>query len=176
MIAINSDQLLADLDDDDLPQGVSNATQFEPEEVDPLEELLAEVMSDAAERAQYQDDLKARKRSFVGMTKEEVDFCNSRMQVFDQAKTWKPVRNLAVFTRFHCLDCGEVKLVFTRFMQAQVSRTNPTAKRWDTILKPDAEVPTVTAVERRDTSICPVCAVGKGLDTHSMIDLQEALK
>lgn len=168
-----SDQLLAELEDS-LPQGVPNATRFD--DTDPLEELLAESLSADAERAQFQSDLKARKRGFVGMSAAEVEFCNSRMQAFEQARVWRPIENLAVFARFVCMGCSSERLVFTRYMQAQASRTNPTARRWDTVIKPNAAVPTRCAVERRLTPICPSCAPQAGLDTHTMVDLQEVLK
>jgi len=176
-LPIDSDSLLADLDES-LPQGVANSTQVaDPlDQLDPLAELLLESMSDAQEREAYKADLKARKRGFINMSKEEVDFCNSRMQTFEQARMWKPVENLAVFARFVCTNCNSEKLVFSRWMMAMKSRTNPTTRKWDTVLKPNQHVLTRTAVDRRLVPLCPSCAVAEGLDTHTMIDLQEALK
>lgn len=157
---INSDALLDELGGEDFSD---------------LDELLAESMSEAEEKLQYAEDLKARKRGFTGMSKEEVDFCNSRMQAFEQARIWRPIKNLAVFARIECA-CGESRLIFGRWMQQQVSRTNPTARRWDTVPAANKHLPTESAYEVRKTPICPVCAVMQDIDTHNAVSLLEAMK
>ncbi len=169
-----SDQLLDELGES-LPQGVPNATRFE-DDFSELDDLLQDSVSAMEEKAAYQADLKARKKNYIGMDAAETAACVARMQAFEQARMWKPVENLAVFARYICTDCFTEKLVFTRYMQAQTSRTNPTARRWDTVAQPNKHLPTRTAVERRLVPTCPSCAVLAGLDTHTMVDLTEVLK
>lgn len=173
--AIDSDRLLEEIEES-MPQGQPNTTRFVADALDDLDQLLEESLEGSREREQYQADLKARKRGFTGMSADEVAFCNSRMAAFEQARVWRPVENLAVFTRFKCL-CGQDKLVFTRWMQAQQSRTNATSRRWDTVMAQLPGIPTRCAEELRAVDICPVCAVAsRGLDLHNMVKLQEVLK
>ena len=169
-----SDQLLADLDEP-LPQGVPNATRL-ADDFSELDDLLADSVSAMEEKEAYQADLKARKKNYIGMDVQETAACVARMQAFEQARIWKPLENLAVFARYVCTECSSEKLVFTRFMQAQVARNNPKLRRWDTVQKPLTHLPTRCAVERRVVPLCPSCAVLQGLDTHTMVDLTEVLK
>lgn len=178
MTQLNSDQLLSELDES-IPQGVPNATRHEQDASDglgSLDELLADSMSDQEERAQYIADLKVRKRGFAGMSKEEVDFCNSRMQVFERERIWRPVANIAVFALFKCENCLSEKRVFARWMQQQASRTNATARRFDTVREPIKSLSTITAEEVRKVQLCTSCAHQFDLDTHGAVSLEEVLK
>jgi hypothetical protein len=191
-----SDDLLRDLEES-IPQGVSNSTEFSDvfDELDDLtlrptdkpaksdvsdpfadlEGFLSESLDQDKVRSQHKLDLAARKKGFQGMSKAEVDFCNSRMQAFELARIWRATENIAVFTRF-CCSCGQDKLVFTRWMQAQVSRVVATTKHWDTVAKPIEGLPTTVAFEERKVDLCAVCAVQRDFDTHNMKPLAEVLK
>ena len=172
----NSDQLLADLEDS-MPQGVANSTQFADDSddlFDSLDALLAESVTTAEQERQYALDRKARKSNFTGMSKQEVDFCNSRMAAFEMAREWIGDKSLAVFARYTCTNCLDTKTVFTRYMEHHKHRRNPTAHRWlavtSTKFHPEA------VFESREVPMCVSCAPMADVDTHSMRTLQEAMK
>ena len=157
---------------------MTNSTYLpQDDDMSSLEDLLGESQGLVEEASQHDADLKARKRGFVGMSKEEVDFCNSRMQVFEQAKTWKPRENIAVLTCFKCKNCASEQTVFTRWMQSQVSRANPSNRRFDTVLAQVEGLPTITALETRETAACFDCAAGDfGVDMETAYHLEDILK
>jgi hypothetical protein len=175
----NSDQLLQDLEDS-MPQGVANSAEYEEDSDDgglsELDDLLNDSLSEAREREQYQADLKARKRNFNGMSKEEVDFCNSRMAAFEAARIWRPTANIAVFARITCKNCGDSKRIFSRWMQKQQSRTTATSRRVVTLPGPTKSLPNIVAEEQRVSAVCPTCAYLLDLDTHNPMTLQEAME
>lgn len=128
--------LLQELEES-IPQGVPNDTQYRRRETDPKDEvldtldaLLAESLAGAEAERQYRADVKARQRGFSGMTKEEVDFCNSRLAAFEMARMWVPDEAIGVWTRFTCAKCGCYHVVFSRYMEHHKHKTNPTASRW----------------------------------------------
>jgi len=180
MSIIDPDEF-TDLDDllttqaSDTEETDQNDEELEQSGLEELDELLDESLQADREKKKYQEDLKARKRNFSGMSAAEVAFCNSRMAAFEVARIWRPVENLAVFTRFICQACGDDKLIFTRYMQAQIAYHNPATKRWATIDKPTSTLPTRTAVEERQVPLCAKEAVMMGLDTHTMLALSEVL-
>lgn len=175
-LPVDTDSLLDELEES-IPQGRALPTSSPEEDVfDELDELLQESLDEVATKKQYAEDLKARKRNFTGMSAEEVAYCNSRMQAFEQARIWRPISNLAVFTRFECLNCHDYKTVFTRWMLREKSRLNATAQRWETVDTPKDHLPTDAAIEVRKTSICTSCAPMLNIDTHGAKPLQEMLK
>jgi hypothetical protein len=172
----NSDQLLADLEES-MPQGRANSTQFadtDEDDFDSLDALLADSLTTAAQERQYQLDRKARKANFTGMSREEVEFCNSRMAAFEMAREWIADKALAVFARYNCTNCLDTKTVFTRYMEHHKHRRNPTASRWlavqSTKFHPEA------VYEDRSVAMCTTCAPKANVETHSMRTLQEAMK
>lgn len=187
MIPSSGDDLLAELEDS-LPQGVPNSVQFEADDEDDstllkpvddfmdLEDLLDSAMKEQHERERYQLDMKARKRSFSGMTPEEVAFCNSRMAAFEAARIWRTELNVAVFATVTCLNCGDTRRIFSRWMIKQQSRVTATTKRLMPAPKPTANVKTIAAEEPRNSAICPSCAMLEGIDTHGAVKLSEVLK
>jgi hypothetical protein len=174
-LAIDTDSLLEELEES-IPQGRPLPTRAEPDAFDELDDLLQESLDEVSAKKQYAEDLKARKRNFTGMSAEEAAFCNSRMQAFEQARIWRPVKNLAVFTQFECTNCHDTKRVFTRWMLQEKSRTNATARRWETVAEAKANLPTEAAMETRKTSICTSCAPMLGIDTHGARTLSEVLQ
>lgn len=175
----NSDKLLAELEDS-IPQGQPNATAYAADDAadDPdfgdLEALLHDSLQDERAKAQHKKDLEARKRGFVGMSAEEVAFCNSRMEAFEMAREWEARASYAVFQRFCCTNCGSVKTVFSRYMELHRHRRNPTARRWlavqDTKFHPEC------VVEERTVPLCVDCGPREDLDTHNMRPFAEILK
>jgi hypothetical protein len=185
--SLNYDQLLADLEDS-IPQGVANDTSHRPrtydilgddqedDVLDSLDALLNDSLRTVEQQAQYKKDLAARKRGFVGMSKDEVDFCNSRIQAFEMAREWQADAAIAVFQRFTCANCLDTRTIFSRYMEHHQHRRNPTSKRWLTVAKPEGHLPVEAVVEQRPVPLCVSCAPKAGLDTHTMRDLKEVLK
>lgn len=171
--SIDPRALLQELEDS-IPQGRPNATRFEND--DPFAELnlmVDEAMRTTAAEAQYAQDLKAKKTGYQGLTKEEVDFCNSRMAAFEAARIWKPIRNIAVFTKFVCSNCNDQSLLFSRWLQEQQGRVQKTSKRWTPVKEPTKELPNVSAVEERLGGLCIYCASIAGINTTGLKPLQE---
>lgn len=168
---INSDELLAGLDES-IPQGVPNATQAEDDDPFGLNALVQESLEEVHTRAQYEADLKARKRNFVGMSKEEVDFCNSRMAAFELARIWEADDAISVWFHFTCENCGNQRMVFSRLMEHQQSRTNKTTHRWVTVTETKFEATPV-----KDTRTTPTCARCSEWEINPLLmtDLKEVL-
>lgn len=140
-----------------------------------LDEDLAKAMQSVEEEQQYKKDLAAKKRGYAGFSKEEIDFINSRMAAFEEARLWRPLRNIAVFTTFRCGGCGDTKRLFTRWMQEQRSRLNAGNRRWITTPSRNEKVETIVADDERQTDICTSCAP-KIMDTHNSRPLNEVLR
>ena len=177
--AVDSDSLLAELSDS-IPQGVPNSTFSDPAEADPfaaLEELLVESTQALRDKAQYDLDLKARKRGFQGMSQEEVDFCNTRMAVFEMARQWEADKAIGVFVRFTCGSCGNYTVAFSRWMEHHNHRFNPTAKRWIAVseLREQFHESVTFAREDREVDTCEDCEeVADALE--ELPTLEEVLK
>lgn len=171
--AVNSDQLLQELDDS-IPQGVPNSTRPAiDDDFAALDDLLSESLESINAKAQYDADLKARKRNFVGMSKEEVDFCNSRMAAFEAARIWEPQHAISVWQQFCCENCGNQRMVFSRYMEFHQSRSVATTNRWITV--PSTKMEAMPVKEVRDVPTCPRCSEWE-LDPRLMTDLKEVLE
>jgi hypothetical protein len=177
-----ANDLLMELQDS-IPQGVPNDTGHrrratdpvtEDLEVDSLDMLLQESVGAKEAEEQHKLDLAARKRGFAGMSKEEVDFCNSRMHAFEMARVWKPDYAIEVWERFCCAGCGQTRTVFSRYMEHHKSRANPTSSRWITVKETQLPEPTPVK-EDREVPVCPKCSPWD-LDPRAMSDLAEVLK
>lgn len=176
----SGDDLLDELEDS-LPQGVANSTRLEPEsdsddQLDSLDALLAESVQVSAQEQQYKKDRDMRKRGFVGMSAQEVEFCNTRMAAFEMAREWKADKAIAIFQRFTCTNCAETRTIFSRFMEHHQHRRNPTAARWLTVKKAGEGLPMEAVVEHRPMEMCVFCVHQFGLDLHSPRSLVEVLK
>lgn len=153
--------------EESIPQGVPNDTGFRRRaddplpEVDTLDALLAESLGAVEAEARYAKDREAKKRGFTGMTREEIEFCNSRMHAFEMARQWDADRAVAVFTGFHCTHCDTVQTVFSRLMEHHKSRFNRTTTRWVTVK--ETAMPLTTAYEQREVPMCQDCLGNAGL-------------
>lgn len=174
------DDLLAELEDS-IPQGVPNDTGHrrratdtvtEDGEVDALDMLLQESVGVREAEEQYKADRAAAKRGFSGMSKEEVDFCNSRMHAFEMARIWTPTHAISVWQRFCCTNCDNKRMVFSRYMEHHVSRVNKSTNRWVTVRETAMEAMPVK--EDREVPTCPRCSEWD-LDPRAMSDLAEVL-
>ena len=156
-----STNLMAALDDL-LPQGVPNATRYELD-LDPmagLEALLGESVKVRAEEEQYKKDREARKRGYHGLSKEEVEFCNSRMHAFEMAREWEVVECISVWTQFRCVHCNTVQMVFSRLMEHHQHRRLHHTRRWQTVLSTKIEsADIVPVIEDRIVPFCEDCVV-----------------
>jgi hypothetical protein len=177
---LDSNDLLAELEES-IPQGVPNDTGFrrratdpvtDDVEVDSLDALLQESVGARDAEEQYKLDRAAAKRGFSGLTKEEVDFCNSRMHAFEMARIWTPTHAISVWQRFCCLNCDNKRMVFSRYMEHHVSRVNATTHRWVTVKETPMEAMPVK--EDREVPTCPKCSEWD-LDPRCMSDLKEVL-
>lgn len=137
-----------------------------------LDTLLAKAEGAIAAEEQYKRDREAAKRGFHGMSKEEVDFCNSRMHAFEMARIWTPTHAIGVWQRFCCTNCGQARTVFSRYMEHHQSRLNPTTHRWLTVSETKMEATPVR--EDREVPTCPKCSEWE-LDPRLMSDLKEIL-
>lgn len=137
-----------------------------------LDSLLAKAEDRIEAEAQYKLDREARKRDFVGMSAEEVAFCNSRMHAFEMARIWKPTHAISVWQQFCCTNCGQKRMVFSRYMEHHQSRTNATTHRWLTVAETKMEATPVR--EEREVPTCPRCSEWE-LDPRLMSELKEIL-
>jgi hypothetical protein len=171
----DSNKLLAELEES-IPQGVPNSTQATSadDNDDPfadLEEMLSASLAEVQQRQQYEADLKARKRGFHGMSKEEVDFINSRMAAFEEARIWEPDGAISVWALYQC-KCGCNRMVFSRYMEHQTSRVNKTTHRWITTATAKFEAMPVKELHKVET--CPRCSIWE-LDPRLMSELNDVL-
>ena len=169
-MTFDSDALLAELDES-IPQGRPNTTRHE-NDFDDLDDLLKESLAAIEDKKQYEADLKARKRNFVGMSKEEVDFCNSRMAVFEAARIWETQHAISIWAQYHCTNCERDRMVFSRLMEFQQSRHNKTTNRWITV--PSTTFEAMPVKEIREVPVCPRCSEWE-LDPRLMADIKEVL-
>lgn len=172
-VSPNSDELLRELEES-IPQGQPMSTQPIEDEEDEgfaaLDALLDESLGAVREKAQYEADLKMRKRGFHGMSKEEIDFCNSRMAVFEAARIWETQYAVSIWTLFQCQNCKRDRMVFSRLLEHQQSRHNAATRRWVTVNKTTFEATPVK--ELRPVPTCPRCSEWE-LDPRLMTDLKE---
>lgn len=178
--ALEGANLLAELEES-IPQGVPNDTGFRRRATDAkvedldfaeLDAMLAKAEDRIEAEAQYKLDVAARKREFVGMSKEEVDFCNSRMHAFEMARIWEPTHAISVWQMFCCTNCGRDRMVFSRLMEHHKSRVNATTHRWLTVATTKMEAMPVKEI--REVPTCPRCSEWD-LDPRLMSDLKEVL-
>jgi DNA-directed RNA polymerase subunit M/transcription elongation factor TFIIS len=169
---VDADALLSELGES-MPQGQPSATAA-PDDLSDLDELLDESMETVRAKAQYEADLKARKRNFVGMSREEVEFCNSRMAAFELARIWELQYTISVWAIYECQKCGRERMVFSRLMEHQVSRNNAKTTRWVMVEKTDPEAEQYAVKEIRQVPTCPRCSEYE-LDPRMMTDLKEVL-
>lgn len=176
-----SDDLLAELEDS-IPQGIPNDTGHRRRATDPvsddlgldsLDALLQESTDAQQAEAQYKADREAQKRNFTGMSREEVEFCNSRMRAFEMARVWEPSHAIEVWQRFCCLGCGRDRMVFSRYMEFHKHRHNATTSRWVTVKETKLPEPTPVR-EDREVPVCPRCSPWQ-LDPRELTTLEEAL-
>jgi hypothetical protein len=176
----DGNDLLADLQES-IPQGVPNDTGYrrratdavtEDTELDSLDALLQESVGAREAEDQYKLDRAAAKRGFSGMSKEEVDFCNSRMHAFEMARVWTPTHAIGVWQRFCCTNCDQKRMVFSRYMEHHQSRVNPSTHRWVTVKETKMEATPVR--EDREVPTCPRCSEW-ALDPRDMAELKEVL-
>lgn len=158
----DSDALLADLEES-IPQGVASSTNYGRRASDTvdsdllsLDALLQESMQDKLAKEQYKKDRAAAARGYVGLSKEEVEFCNSRLRAFEMAREWDVDRAIAVFAHYHCQQCDTARIVFSRLMEHHKHRHNPTAHRWVTVEKTNIKE-LQPVLEDRPVPMCTTC-------------------
>lgn len=159
------EDLLAELDES-IPQGVPNSTRFNLDEPDPfadLNALLTESVADRERAEQHKRDRELARKGFPGLSREEVEFCNSRMREWELAREWEVDRTLAVFQQFTCLQCGTAHVVFSRFMEHHQHRFVASTTRWVTVKETKAEQ-VESAIEDRPVPMCADCAPGMGVE------------
>ena len=158
--------LLQELEES-IPQGVPNDTGFRRRADDPqpepdvLDVLMAESMEAVEAQAQYKRDREAQKRGFVGMSKEEVEFCNTRLRAFEMAREWEADRAIAVFVGYVCERCDTARVIFSRLMEHHNHRFNRTAHRWITVK--DTKLTATTVYDQVDVPMCGDCLEDLGL-------------
>lgn len=175
------DDLLAELEES-IPQGVSNDTGHRRRAEDALEvegdllgldALLVESVEARDAEAQYKADRESARKGFAGMSKEEVDFCNSRMAAFELAKIWSPEYAVSVWNVYQCACGAKPRTVFSRYMEFHRSRVKDTTTRWLTVketkLEPVHPVKSVIEVPE-----CPRCSEYE-LNPDELSDLKELL-
>lgn len=168
-VGSDADDLLGELEES-IPQGVPNSTQFSVDspvstgrrasdaidtDLSSLDELLNASMDAKKVEDQYKSDREARKRGFVGMSKEEVDFCNSRMHAFEMAREWDADEAYAVFIQYECEHCGSVRHIFSRIMEHHQHRHVKTTQRWVTVTS--TKLPTTPVMDAKYTPMCMDC-------------------
>jgi hypothetical protein len=172
--------LLTELEES-IPQGVPNDTGFRRRADDPADQpdaldlLLAESVSAVEADRQYKADKAARAKGFTGLTKEEVDFCNSRMAAFEMAREWTADKAIGIYTKFTCGGCGCYHLVFSRFMEHHKHRRNATASRWVTVVAPADTLDVELVREERTVPTCEDCDEISNQE-DSLRTLEEVLK
>jgi thiol-disulfide isomerase/thioredoxin len=125
-----SDDLLNELEES-IPQGVPNATRPAPvDDFADLESLLQDSMKDKREREQYQKDREMARKGYAGLSKEEVEYCNSRMRAFELAREWDVAEAIVVFQQFYCPHCDKARTIFSRFMERHQHRFVKSTSRW----------------------------------------------
>lgn len=168
--AAEGDELLADLEES-IPQGVPNATNYGRRASDTLDldqdlmgldQLLQASVSAAEAEAQYKRDRELRRKGYAGLSKEEVDFCNSRMHAFEMAREWDVEAAYAVFVQVVCTRCDTARMIFSRLMEKHQHRRVRTTKRWLAVAETKAEIQ--TALEHREVPMCMDCMGEFGLD------------
>jgi hypothetical protein len=177
------DDLVLDELEESIPQGVPNDTGMrrrlddEQEQPDALDMLLAESVTAVEAETQYKRDRAAKAKGFTGLSKEEVEFCNSRMAAFEMAREWDADRAIGIYSKFSCAQCGRYSLVFSRYMEHHKHRRNPTAFRWITVREPAAQFQDDLELVREDRTVatCEDCDGVAGQEDE-MMELKEVLK
>lgn len=160
------DDLLRELEES-IPQGVPNATHYGRRASDldtdlaSLDSLLCESMEKKQLDDQYKADRDRKGKGYAGMSKEEIDFCNSRMHAFEMAREWDADYALAVFQQFTCDKCQTTRVVFSRLMEHHQHRRVKTTQRWMTVNT--TKLPMSTVVEDRPVPMCVDCMEDYGL-------------
>jgi hypothetical protein len=151
------DKLVQELEES-MPQGVPNsvrpATTLD-DDFAGLDDLLAESMEKKNAEDQQKRDREAARKGYPGMSKEEVEFCNSRMRVWEMQREWDADDCIAVFQHFHCLHCDTARVVFSRLMEHHQHRFVKTTSRWVTVKESKIEARTV--LEDREVPMCVDC-------------------
>jgi hypothetical protein len=169
------DPLLQELEES-IPQGVPNDTGFrrrasdtEPdiEPLDALDALLAESVEQAEAAARYKRDREAAKRNFVGMSKEEIEFCNTRMRAFELAREWDADDCIAIFKGYVCGKCDKSRVVFSRLMEHHQHRRVATTHRW--VMVKESKLAPRTVYEEVDVPMCMDCVEEYGM-AHPLAD------
>jgi predicted amidohydrolase YtcJ len=166
--------LLAELEET-IPQGVPNDTGFrrradDPvEEVDVLDALMAESVERLEAERQYKADREAARKGFAGMSKEEVDFCNSRLRAFEMAREWDADRCIAVFVQYVCEKCDTGQTIFSRLMEHHQHRRNPKTHRWVTVK--DSKLELETVFDQKTVPMCVNCVDELGLEDPTAEDI-----
>lgn len=159
-----ADDLLQELEDS-IPQGRANDTGLVlpvdtdlPEgEVDVLDMLLNESLAQVRAKEQYKKDREAAKRGYVGLSKEEVEFCNSRMRAFELAREWDADRCVAVWTQFVCAQCDTGQTIFTNLLEHWQHRHVRSTQRWVQVT--ETKVENIESVVKQVTlPMCLDCA------------------
>lgn len=161
--------LLAELEES-MPQGIPNDTGHRRRASDPavdndfadLDELLLQSVDAVMAEQQYKKDRELKKRGYTGLSKEEVDFCNSRMHAFEMARQWDPVKAVAVFAQYTCAECDSARTVFSRLMEFHQHRFTKTSNRWLTVETTKLEN-IQTVLEDRQVPMCMDCMTQFGL-------------
>lgn len=171
-LGFESTDLLSELEES-IPQGVPNDTGHrrrvadlveeaaEEEQVDSLDALLAESVAEVEAKAQYISDRKAAAKGYAGLSKEEVEFCNSRMRAFELARVWKADKAISVWVRSTCKNCRAVQTIFSRLMEHHKHRENRSASRWIVVTTTRFGTPAV--ISEQVVPMCVNCASGLGI-------------
>lgn len=160
------DRLLAELEES-IPQGRANSTQpTDDDDFADLESLLDESMKDAREKAQYKRDRETARKGYSGLSKEEVEYCNTRMRAFELAREWEVAEAIAVFAQFTCVRCDTARTAFTRLMERHQHRFVKTTSRWVTVKETKLEE-IQTVVEDRQVPMCLDCCEELGFEKVS---------
>ena len=128
-----------------------------------MDDLLAEALQEAADRAKV---VEARKKAKSGFGLSEDD--QERIRRWELAKEWKPVANVAMFKRYTC-TCGFHSTVFEGLMLEQVHRTSK-INRWTAQESAQASLPNTSAIRHAKIPMCQRCCASKGYSLQT--DLQ----
>lgn len=177
-----AERILAELEDS-IPQGQPNDTGLRRRADDiqdvesdfaDLDQFLADSLHQVDQDKQYKADRKAAANGYSGMTKEEVEFCNSRMRAFEMARVWEADKTIAVFRRYCCDTCGQYLTVFHQYMEHHKHRHNATASRWISTL--EAKFPPEPVLEVEEVPFCQSCAASEyGISLRNMRSLEEVI-
>ena len=129
------------------------------DEVDPLDELLAESM--ATVKDQLEAKLARERLKRGGNTAAQQAEDAERIRRWELANEWQAVANVALFERHRC-NCGRQQTIFRQLMQRQQHRYLRDSTRWQAVEAINAELPKEVVVQKWATPMCTECSPQSG--------------